>query len=92
VLRATFRAFDNDDSQSVAVLTGTEGKFCAGYDLTIASQGGGGMDWNPGGNGAMGPTRMMLSKPVIVAEELVREIIKFQQICMRNDQKSSYKQ
>ena len=50
------------------------------------------MDWNPRANGAMGPTRMMLSKPVIVAEELVREIIKFQQICMRNDQKSSYKQ
>ena len=92
MLRATFRAFDNDDGQSVAVFTGTEGTFCAGYDLTIAAQGGDGMDWNPRGNRAMGPTQMMLSKPVIVAEELVREIIKFQQICIRNDQKSSYKQ
>jgi hypothetical protein len=50
------------------------------------------MDWNPRGDGAMGPTRMMLSKPVIVAEDLLREITNFPKICMRTDQKSSYKQ
>ncbi len=32
-LRAAFKAFDADDEQSVAILTGAKGAFCAGYDL-----------------------------------------------------------
>ena len=31
-----FLAFDRDDSQSVAILTGRGGSFCAGYDITPA--------------------------------------------------------
>jgi enoyl-CoA hydratase len=68
-MRAAFQAFEADDSQSVAVFTGAEGAFCAGYDLKVAARGGEGMDWDPRGEGAMGPTRMMLSKPVIAAVE-----------------------
>jgi enoyl-CoA hydratase len=68
-LLVAFQAFEDDDSQSVAVFTGTEGAFCAGYDLKVAAQGGVGMDWDPRGDGAMGPSRMMLSKPVIAAVE-----------------------
>ena len=61
-----FEEFDRDDSASVAVLWGDHGTFCAGADLkaigTPAS--------NPThrvGPGPMGPTRMVLSKPVIAA-------------------------
>ena len=61
-----FEEFDRDDSASVAVLWGDHGTFCAGADLkaigTAAS--------NPThrvGPGPMGPTRMVLSKPVIAA-------------------------
>lgn len=68
-LRAAFKAFDSDDSQSVAILTGADGAFCAGYDLKVAAQGGSGTAWNPEDEGPMGPTRMLLSKPVIAAVE-----------------------
>ena len=33
LLREAFLAFDADESQSVAILTGRGGTFCAGYDL-----------------------------------------------------------
>jgi enoyl-CoA hydratase len=68
-LRAAFKDFDTDDSQSVAILTGADGTFCAGYDLKVAAQGGAGTDWQPDDEGPMGPTRMLLSKPVIAAVE-----------------------
>ena len=67
-LRETFLAFDADDAQSVAVLTGAEGAFCAGADLKAISEG----DRRPipdQGPGPMGPTRLTLSKPVIAAVE-----------------------
>ncbi|MEX0285874.1 MAG: enoyl-CoA hydratase-related protein, partial [Paracoccaceae bacterium] len=32
-LYAAFLAFEADDSQQVAILTGTDGAFCAGFDL-----------------------------------------------------------
>src|SRR5262249_62393177 len=35
LLREAFLAFDGDDSQSVAILTGRGGTFCAGYDLKV---------------------------------------------------------
>ena len=36
-LREAFFAFDKDESQSVAILTGRGGTFCAGYDLKVAA-------------------------------------------------------
>ncbi|MGV0792892.1 crotonase/enoyl-CoA hydratase family protein [Mycolicibacterium sp. XJ1819] len=65
-LYAAFDAFDKDDSAAVAVLWGDNGTFCAGADLKAI----GTPDSNPvhrTGPGPMGPTRMVLSKPVIAA-------------------------
>ncbi len=67
-LREAFLAFDADDEQSVAVLTGAEGQFCAGADLKAVAEG----DRRPipdQGPAPMGPTRLKLSKPVIAAVE-----------------------
>jgi enoyl-CoA hydratase len=65
-LFAAFEEFDADDSAAVAVLCGENGTFCAGADLKAF----GTPDMNPAhrtGPGPMGPTRMVLSKPVIAA-------------------------
>ena len=67
-LREAFHRFDADDSLSVAVLTGANGTFCAGFDLK-ALAGGGAYRVSHAGDGPMGPTRMELSKPVIAAIE-----------------------
>jgi enoyl-CoA hydratase len=67
-LADAFKRFEDDDALSVAILTGAEGAFCAGADLKAVSHGRGNrvtLD----GDGPMGPTRMMLSKPVIAAVE-----------------------
>lgn len=83
--RALFRAFldfEADADARAAVLTGAGGSFCAGFDLGAAASGAGD-DWleelaiPPGWAdpvaqplpGPMGPTRLMLSKPVIAAIE-----------------------
>jgi enoyl-CoA hydratase len=67
-LAAAFRHFDDDESVSVAVLTGAGGTFCAGADLKGIGEGRGNrVDEDVGLDGPMGPTRMMLSKPVIAA-------------------------
>ena len=73
LLTEAFTAFDADDSASVAILYGAGGVFCAGADLKAVSEGrvdvgapGDGPDAGPAG---MGPTRMLLSKPVIAAVE-----------------------
>ena len=61
-----FETFERDDTASVAVLWGAGGTFCAGADLKAI----GTPDSNPthsSGPGPMGPTRMVLSKPVIAA-------------------------
>lgn len=69
-LAAAFEAFDRDDSQSVAILTGEGGTFCAGADLgAIATDNGNRVDADMHLNGPMGPTRMLLTKPVIAAVE-----------------------
>ena len=68
LLREAFFAFDADDSQSVAILTGANGAFCAGYDLKSAAQGSG-LRYEPEGVGPMGPSRLLLGKPVIAAVE-----------------------
>ncbi|WP_151083748.1 crotonase/enoyl-CoA hydratase family protein [Nocardioides cynanchi] len=63
-LVAAFTAYDADDSQSVAVLTGAGGHFCAGADLAAMDN-----RVEPDGTGPMGPTRLRLGKPVIAAIE-----------------------
>ena len=64
-LREAFTAFAKDDDARVAVLTGSAGHFCAGFDLGAV----GTSRYNPDGPGPMGPTRMLLEKPVIAAIE-----------------------
>ncbi|MEM8548929.1 MAG: crotonase/enoyl-CoA hydratase family protein [Pseudomonadota bacterium] len=67
-LMEAFAAFDADDSQKVAILTGADQTFCAGADLKAVSEGRGNRV-RTDGDGPMGPTRMLLSKPVIAAVE-----------------------
>src|SRR5438132_6654364 len=67
-LAAAFRRFDGDASASVAILTGRDGAFCAGFDLKQTAAGRRGHRVESG-DGPMGPTRLKLSKPVIAAIE-----------------------
>lgn len=67
-LEAAFVEFDADDAASVAILTGAGGTFCSGADLKGISDGRGNRVTEDG-PGPMGPTRMVLSKPVIAAIE-----------------------
>jgi enoyl-CoA hydratase/carnithine racemase len=65
-LAAAFRSFEEDAGAAVAVLWGEGGHFCAGADLKAIAEG------RPNrvdeeGDGPMGPTRMLLKKPVIAA-------------------------
>ncbi|PTW60031.1 enoyl-CoA hydratase [Breoghania corrubedonensis] len=76
-----FVAFENDAEARVAVLTGTDGTFCSGFDLKAASGFAnerrplGEFDIPPGWNGKsettprgpMGPSRLFLEKPLIAA-------------------------
>lgn len=63
-----FRRFDADHELSVAILTGAENNFCAGFDLKAVAA-----DMpnrlSEEGDGPMGPTRLALGKPVIAAIE-----------------------
>jgi enoyl-CoA hydratase len=70
-LAAAFRRFDADAEASVAVLTGAGGKFCAGADLKAMQEPGAprASRVEPDGDGPLGATRMLLSKPVIAAVE-----------------------
>ena len=70
-LLAAFERFADDAGLAVAVLTGAAGTFCAGADLKAIATG-----QSPPGNrsgvdgpGPMGPTRLLLDKPVIAAVE-----------------------
>lgn len=67
-LAAAFRRFEADDGLNAAILTGAGGYFCAGADLKAVSDGRGNRVTEDG-DGPMGPTRMLLSKPVIAAVE-----------------------
>lgn len=65
-LANAFRAFEADPALTAAVLTGMGGTFCSGADLKAI----GGGNFNrleDTGDGPMGPSRMVLSKPVIAA-------------------------
>ena len=69
-LADAFRSFEADEALDVAILTGAGGHFCAGADLKAMTE-----DperasrVEPEGDGPMGPTRMLLRKPVIAAIE-----------------------
>ena len=65
-LVAAFRAFDADPDSRVGVLYGEGGTFCAGADLKAVSEGHL-PHLAPDGDGPMGPSRMVLGKPVIAA-------------------------
>ena len=69
-LHDAFVTFDSDDNTAVAVLTGAGGTFCAGADLkAVAARRGNRIDPDVRVPGPMGPTRLLLSKPVIAAVE-----------------------
>ena len=68
LLADAFRDFAADDARLVAVLTGAAGTFCAGADLR-AMLDGTGNTMSDDGDGPMGPSRMLLDKPVIAAVE-----------------------
>ncbi|CRY82293.1 enoyl-CoA hydratase [Nocardia farcinica] len=65
-LAAAFREFDADPEAAAAVLWGAGGTFCAGADLkSLGTERSNRAEED--GDGPMGPTRMVLSKPVIAA-------------------------
>jgi enoyl-CoA hydratase len=77
-LHEAFVAFDADDAARVAVFHGANGHFCAGWDLQygarMAQEGGADfvqeLDFSPQDlqpAGPMGPSRLLLAKPVIAA-------------------------
>lgn len=65
-LADAFREFEADQSALAGVLFGDNGTFCAGADLKAIAEGRGNRV-KPDGDGPMGPSRMLLSKPVIAA-------------------------
>lgn len=65
-LADAFRAFDTDPNALVGVLHGDHGTFCAGADLKAIATGTPNRV-DPEGDGPMGPSRMLLSKPVIAS-------------------------
>jgi enoyl-CoA hydratase len=67
-LAEALRRFDGDDALSVAVLTGAGGTFCAGADLKGVAESRGNRVTETG-DGPMGPSRFLLSKPTIAAVE-----------------------
>ena len=71
-----FLDFESDENAAVAVFYGAGGTFCAGADLKQFAQGAGNLSRMPAtgeeftrlaGDGPMGPSRMILNKPVIAA-------------------------
>ena len=67
-LADAFREFDADGDARVAILTGAGNMFCAGADLKAFGTSRAN-SVSTSGDGPMGPTRMMLTKPVIAAVE-----------------------
>jgi enoyl-CoA hydratase/carnithine racemase len=65
-LAEAFREFDDDDNALAGVLYGEGGTFCAGADLKAIALGKHNRT-EAEGDGPMGPSRMLLSKPVIAA-------------------------
>ena len=67
-LHEAFVAFDADPELDVAVLTGAGPSFCAGADLRGMTEGRA-VSVTEDGPGPLGPTRLVLGKPVIAAVE-----------------------
>jgi enoyl-CoA hydratase len=65
-LADAFRDFEKDNDADVGVLYGDNGTFCSGADLKSIAAGKHNRT-EPTGDGPMGPSRMLLSKPVIAA-------------------------
>jgi enoyl-CoA hydratase len=65
-LADAFRKFERDENALVAVLWGAHGTFCSGANLKAVAEGRGNRI-DSKGDGPMGPSRMVLSKPVIAA-------------------------
>jgi enoyl-CoA hydratase len=63
-LAEAFRGFDADPTAAAAVLWGAGGTFCAGADLKQMSNR---IDADMSADAPMGPSRMVLGKPVIAA-------------------------
>lgn len=65
------RRFESSEEVAVAVLTGANGTFCAVADLKAMREPGAprANRVEPEGDGPVGPTRMLLAKPVIAAVE-----------------------
>ncbi|MEP4147402.1 MAG: crotonase/enoyl-CoA hydratase family protein [Halioglobus sp.] len=66
-LAEAFQAFDQDSGSDVAVFHGANGAFCAGADLKAVAAEKGANELSQQGIGPMGPSRMVLGKPVIAA-------------------------
>ncbi len=66
-LAQAFRQFDADAEARVAVFYGAHGTFCAGADLKALADKSRRNRLETFGDGPMGPSRMLLSKPVIAA-------------------------
>ncbi|MHA1371214.1 MAG: crotonase/enoyl-CoA hydratase family protein [Promethearchaeota archaeon] len=67
-LADAFREFEKDKNAKVAVLWGDHGSFCAGANLKKIVDGGQNLiNSDMSADGPMGPSRMILSKPVIAA-------------------------
>ncbi|MCU1391657.1 MAG: Enoyl-CoA hydratase [Ilumatobacteraceae bacterium] len=70
MLADAFRRFEADPALHVAILTGAAGTFCAGADLkAMTSNRANRVDLDVSADGPMGPTRMLLTKPVVAAVE-----------------------
>ena len=65
-LAHAMRGFEADDEARVAVLCGADDHFCAGADLKAIAAGNPNR-LEPTGDAPLGPTRMLLDKPVIAA-------------------------
>jgi len=68
-LRDAFTEFEQDEQLKVAVLTGSGGNFCAGADLAAMGdeERRNEVESTGTGPGPMGPSRMILNKPLIAA-------------------------
>lgn len=68
-LADAFRAFEADPEARVGVFYGENGTFCSGADLKAVASGERRRRYEAGyaGDGPMGPSRLILSKPVVAA-------------------------
>lgn len=67
-LTQAIETFENDESSPVAILHGIGGNFCAGYDLKELSENKDAVGtFLLRSEGAMGPTRRLIKKPLICA-------------------------